>query len=333
MTLHNPNFRFTGLDAFWIVHERLSQDREPSRDQWDRLFHDPGYSVLFRNDPSFHRQLLREKFSLAYRPSRRKERQGALRDGTDRLLAHYVRVGERRGEIARFLRVWSHRDVTGEARVAAGRFLPPGLLERLLDPPVSFIVFKSDARGFSTVLMDPLACLEWPDPVLLLAHEYHHFFRRTAMEQRPRDPTARPPDPLLRLLDSVESEGVADLINRSPLFRPPGPRRPTDRAYVQWVKQAPELLKVVDGAFSICSAMPEERSWVADWLMNFLPDGGHQLGFYMARGILRHLGRKRLLRCVGEPALFFTTYQKAAQYPHSYLAQFSTRSARFWRRL
>ncbi len=328
MQSRNRNFLFTGLDAFWPVQERLTQDKAPSRDQWNRLFDDPGYITLFRNDPTFHEELLREKFSLAYRPSRRTERRRSLREGRDRLLTHYVLVGERRAEIVDFLRNWSRRDVTGEARAAALRFLPAAPLQTLRDPAVSFIVFKSDARGYSKVLMDPLACLEWPDPMLLLAHEYHHFFRRKLVGRRHGHPPERRSDSLLRLMESVESEGIADLINRPPLFRPPGPRRATDRTYVEWVKQAPELLKVVDSVFSICRAMPEERSWLGDWLMNFLPDGGHQLGFYMARNILRRLGRERLLPCVGNPALFFTTYQCATRFSHLHLPALSSETVR-----
>ncbi len=330
MAAQNPNFIFTGLDAFWRVQDALSRDRNPSPQQWRRLFSDPGYVTLFHNDPAFSEGLLREKFSLAYRPSRGAERLRALGSGEDRLLQHYVRVGQRREDIDGFLADWSQRDVAGEARAAAARFLPRAPLKKLRDPKVSFLVFKSDARGYSRVLLDPLGALERPDPVLLLGHEFHHFFRSRMPGVRRVSIADR--DRVRLLLSLVETEGIADLINRPPIFHRAGPLRPADKTYVRWVEVAPELLKAVDGALCICSRMPEVQDEMADALLNLLPDGGHQLGFYMAREIARRLGLGAVLRCVGRPSCFFLAYQRAALLSRN-TPRFGKETVRFLKRL
>jgi hypothetical protein len=327
----NTNFDLTGLETFWKVLETFEGGSKPSRSDWRRLFSTPGYKALFQNDPFFRAPYLKKMFTLAYDPSKAKERGTCAENERDQyLLSHYMHVKERKDEIRSLVEGLFDRDVNGEARKAAFRYLPLRKVSNLDDPPVSFIIFKSDARGFSTrVVMDALAGVEWDDPFLLLAHEYHHYYRRQICTWD-RDKGVDEGDKQVEIvLESVESEGIADLINRTPLFDKARPRSSRGERYIRLVEEAPQFIKAMDGILAVCSTMPDARKDLARGLLEILPDGGHQVGFFMARAIEKGLGRKSVVDCVGDPFRFFATYSKVVSNPGSTLPAFSERTTSF----
>ncbi len=329
MRVRNPNIDLSAVDAFWPILDCLTRDKEPSAHEWGRLFGNPGYRTLFRNDPNFREDLLREGFSLAYRPSRVKEcRRACQEERWKRPLDHYANVRKRRTEIQASLDGLARLDVTGKARRAAAMYLPASAIGRVPDPPVSFLIFKNDAKGFSSrVLMDALAWLEWDDPLLLLAHEFHHYFRARVAD--PQADLRKGGDrEVEHLLELVESEGVADLVNRLPLFAPDRVLTSRGIRYVRLVRRSPHFLRILDKELAVAALRPTKRLTLTHTLIDTLPDGGHQVGFYMARTILDRLGKPRVIACVGDPIRFFQTYAEAAELPPR-LSSFSQRTLAF----
>lgn len=305
----NPNFDFSGMDRFWEVVSVLEEDREPTVDQWSALFETPGYRALTASE--FDRSFFQDAFEIAFRPS----------GGTDiiegrfqRYVEHYRRVGAARVELGEQRRRLRSEPVSAEARAAAFRYLPEIPVSE--DPPVAFVVFANDGRGYSPIVIDLLASAT-QDLNPFMAHEFHHWYRNHVLEF---DPDSVDPEDasLVWVLNQIQAEGIADLIDKRRWFDREGEAgEPGEPGYVvrfrDNVRTAPEFLRTVDRMVSEIAEDPSERGVIGDEIRERLPQSGHPIGFFMARRILEELGPERLVERIGNPFHFLRLFSEAME--------------------
>ena len=58
---------------------------------------------------------------------------------------------------------------------------------------------------------------------------------------------------------------------------------------------------------------PEIEEEKCKALYTHITDSGHQVGYYMAKAILRHFSKENLIAAVGKPFSFLRLYQEAAE--------------------
>jgi len=298
-------FDFSGMDRFWTVFETLQGDQEPSAADWEALFSTPGYGVLTESE--FSRDFLIRSFRLAFKPSLREQLEAALESDRFGLLRHYLQVAADPAKVRR-----------QQEELATSGYLQDFAIKRALEylplsgveeyPLVSFVIFANDARGYSPIVLDVLATINLSDFLpLFLAHECHHYYRNQLLSVDYRRASGEWRD-LLRVLDQIQGEGVADLIDKEELM---AGGHPFVSGYAEAVARAPEFLKTMDGILADLGKGAVNSEKAGELLNEALPMSGHPVGFYMARTIRNRLGTAEMVRRVGNPFAFLTLYDQA----------------------
>lgn len=307
----NPGFVFDGYRRFWRVTDLLLQDLEPSAEEWHGLLGSAGYRDLVAHE--FPRDFFPDSFRLAFKPSHGSRLAQALLSGPRaEVLRHYLLAEETRAHIARGLEALASAPVASAARRAALQWLPEGVAPEF--PTVAFVIFGPDARGYSNVVVDAAFLCQLVSPVGLLAHEYHHVFRRQMT--KPRGARRTGDEDVLWVLDQLEAEGIADQIDKRhwPNELPAEAGRMADyaRRYRHHFRTAPDLLRRLDARLSAWRASPQQRPAIARQLRASLPLAGHPTGSFMARQIEAAFGHEACVRTVGDPFAFMRRYSEAA---------------------
>lgn len=308
----NPGFVYEGYRLFWQVADLLMQDVEPSQAAWQGLLAAPGYRELL--DREFAPDFFPDHFRVAFKPSLGGNLAQVLRGGSYAgLIRHYLHAAETRDHIARGMAAIASAPLADQAREAALAWLPPGFSPDF--PTVAFVIFAPDARGFSSVVLDAAFACQLPTPVPMLAHEYHHVFREGLKAPR------TPPDPdeadMLWVLDQLETEGIADQIDKRdwPRRVPAGPGRMSEyaRRYLEHFAAAPARIRQLDALLTAWRDTPGERKAIGRRLRAAIPLAGHPTGSFMARLIEGRLGRLACVGAVGDPFRFMRLYSAAAR--------------------
>jgi hypothetical protein len=308
-----PKVDFSGVERFLDLTAILERDEEPPPEAWDRLFGTPGYAVLIQRE--FQRDFFEEGFRLAFMPSReedlakRLEADRAAGGLRSRYLPHFVRARSARDTIRWELENLRTLTFVDEAVEKAAVLLPsvdPGDY-----PPISFVIFGPDARGYSPVVIDVLHLRDRGDFLTsFVAHEFHHYYRNRLLRlTQDRD--------ILWIIDQVQAEGIADQINVGEWFHDPDlfeeqAAQPRNRAYMEWYERSPEVIGRMDALFSEMSRHPEARGELGAELRDAVPLSGHPTGFFMANVIIDEMGTRALTEQIGNPFRFFLLYKEAA---------------------
>ena len=312
---------FSGIDPFWRVAEILQADREPTEADWDALFVTPGYAIMKRNDRSD--VTLKKLLPLALRPSLAAEADEFIANSglLGLFVVHLRSAAERRDELDRYRRTIEHRDLVSEALDRTIAWLPADGRDDGPLPLVAFVLLEPDARGYDPIVVDLLYALEAGDRIVdTIAHELHHVFRgRASVLERPDGDF--PERELLRGLDNLQSEGIADQIDKRDYLATPltgDSAMATIHATVQERYRAAyeasvTTLAQVDALLAAYAASPDDAPELGRELVDALVLGGHPVGFHMANAIRTALGRDRLIAHFADPFAFVRDYDTAAR--------------------
>jgi hypothetical protein len=295
---------FSGLEGFWRAHDTLRRGADVSDVEWKALFATPGYRALTASE--FKPEWFVRRWVAAYHPGAGAER-SALEAKADRHLKHFLAVSERRAELIRFQAelAGGQDDLLARAERRAREYLPAG---REYPPPsgAAFVVFGPDARGYVPVVFDLLHAMNTgPGLWLVLAHESHHQMVCAARGLAMGSGADRRDD-LAWVLDQVTLEGVADLVSYD--GQQPDPAHPEEEMAV-----VPAYIRLLEGTLRTLALEPAGRAELGAQLRKQLRWSGHQVGYYMAAAIANHLGHQTLVESALDPALFFASYQRAAE--------------------
>jgi len=312
---------YSGVELFWKTYDVLSQDREPTPALWDELFSNPGYAALERKEHK--RSVLNEAFRIAYKPSYKERIAPALERGdfTSQIIPHLLDVPSKKRLLDNYLA--SLRDTRWLSRALdrTQTLMPEGLTRQHAPPPISFIIFAPDARGYADIVVVDLLALEKNfDPEGFLAHEFFHYYRRFFAT---RYSTTTDKEPLLNVLENAQEEGTADQLDKrrvpflseeelKSLVPNDGDRSFFDdyrRAYANanyWLGRVESVLQ--DHASGSKEAPDSARS-----LKKAIPIDGRPLGAFMARTIQDVLGLQKLASVSGDALSFWLLYNEAAR--------------------
>lgn len=329
---------FSGVDAFWRVADQLLRDVDPPESQWGALFATPGYAALEERER--RRAALTAGFRAAFMPSRRVERDELLakNDWVARVIRHVQPLPESRAAIDAFRRKVELEDPVGAAIERVRMLLPEGTVERYGRPPVAFVFFLPDGRGYPGLIVADLAHLaEKPDVVPFLAHESFHFFhgqiaRSGSVPATRSDEGARR---LLGLLTKIEEEAIADQFDKHDIVAlDQAGLAALHAAEPQWLEyleeyrvefaQAELRFQSLNQRLEAMAADPAALATLAAAAAKELPLEGRPLGMYLTQAIRRVLGDARLAGVVADPVGFFAAYQEAALKPQCRCPRFSS---------
>lgn len=346
----NPGFDFSGVVEFWNIVDILKADKEPTEVQWRAIFETPGYAELIKIEfkPQYFQNIMRAVYmpsqkSLETKIIQEDQQKGGFFAWYTPLVIEGFRNAERDREwIQARVKELQTYPYLKKASEEALKFLPE---EKAKDyPKVAFIIFN-DSRGYIPLIIGlskredfsatELHCLvrqgrdrSWPF-LLKLAHESFHFYRDKKLEFD--FPDKKSPDySILWIINQIESEGIADQINRKQLYYGNGCFTETQMAERLRREQAeqPEIMLKMDALFTKMEDRPEAVGELGKELVKLIPQSGHPTGFYMTNIILGQFGKKPLVDVVRNPFKFFYLYNEAAKKDKRGLI-FSEKSIRF----
>lgn len=294
-----PQLLLDSLEGFWSVTDQLANGQVVS---WDALFETSGYRALAGEFPP---PALRSRFELVFAPDGTAEAQGQAQ--RDWLVAHYLRVRAERPAIQAFVAGLDAPALFGEAMRLASAWLPPG---DAAPPAVALAIFDADARSYDPVVVDAAFArdLGTDNLVLLLAHEFHHWYRSRAG-------AVLSAGDLAWVLDQIQAEGIADLINVPAWLGEPG--LPAGvwpgwaARYRGHLAEAPAFLTEMDRILQQMARSPESAAAEAQRLRAMLPMSGHPIGYHMAGRIVAAGLRDALTATCADPVAFFRLYAQA----------------------
>jgi hypothetical protein len=266
--------------------------------------------------------MLTRAFRLAYRPAARATTDSVLANNpgwVGRAVLHLREVSAAQRTLALYERSLASNDLMEKGQRLAQTYLPKGTIRERPAPEVSFLYFL-DARGYpERILLDPLYFMRLRNPVEVLAHEYHHYYRsRIARRERPYGT-----DLLAWTLSTVESEGLAGMLDKRdvpPMTRAEVEARyvnPSSRAYfleygIEY-RRSNERLRRAESVLERVRLRPDSVAVLGAWLHRELPDNGRIMGAFMSEVIERQLGRSRLVAVVGDTFAFWRLYNETAR--------------------
>ncbi|HVT40783.1 MAG TPA: DUF5700 domain-containing putative Zn-dependent protease [Gemmatimonadaceae bacterium] len=333
---------FSGIDAFWPVYEALLSDKEPTAGDLATLFATPGYAAL--EEREHRRRSIESAMRFAFMRSRSGQRDSVAQRGgfTGRSVQHLSGIPLARDSIEAFRRALTGAGVVAGARRAVAAFLPPGLADSVAPPPVAFVFFLDDGRGYpSLVVVDLLRVTRTGVDTGFFAHEFFHFYRRHfARTVR----TAAPQDAgIEELLAYPAEEGVADQLDKrryveatdeqfAAIQRAPGASGYA-REYRTAYEHAADMMRFVSTTLEQALASPDSATAIARAARDSLPDSGRALGAFMARTIDRVLGRPALIAAASDTYGFWLAYDVAAAHADGGTPRLSTTAVSVIRRL
>lgn len=290
-------------------------DEEPDEAIWRKMESTPGYAVLLESE--FRVEGFREPFRLAFMPSKQQELENALQENRFRYMAHYT--GWVKNSIGKFENIREKMSAIFnpcEISDISMQYLPP--MGCITPPPVAVVIFALDARGYEPIVLDmsTLDVFGEESWTLLLAHEFHHYYRNQLVMQNTANPNPVEAE-VFWALNQLHLEGVADQINMPYLLE----NEPSDATlgklkekYEMLLEEAPAQLAKFDTIIlSIASGDQVEPSELKREIRGALPMAGHPAGYHMANVIKNVFGKERLIAHVADPFAFLDDYQKALE--------------------
>lgn len=320
---------FSGVEKFLKLTALLEKDQEPTEEQWDDLFATPGYKILLLRE--FRRDFFIERFKLAFMPSKKEALESKMKQEKGfwaQFLRHYVRAKKQRSLIEEQVARLKALDFMKEALEETREFLPDLPIEEY--PPLSFVVFGPDARGYMPVVVDVLYAYDQKDFFIsFIAHEFHHYYRNLHF------PYAQDQS-FIWVIDQVQGEGIADQINIGKWFHDKNlylQYAEKKKGYLDWYAKSPQIIREMGSLFEAAYDHPEKKMEYGQQLKALVPLSGHPTGFYMANLIIEQLGKEILIKDIANPFAFFRLYKQAADKKAGDVATFSEKAIRFIRSL
>ncbi len=323
--LLNTNIDFSGTEKFLELTAVLEKDQEPSSEQWNALFSTPGYDILITRE--FRKEFFIERFKLAFMPSKREALEAKIEEEEGfwaQFLPHYVRAKNHRQLIIEQMEKLKALNFMKAAMDEAMNFLPDFPLKEY--PPISFVIFGPDARGYRPVVVDVLYAYDQGDLLIpFIAHEFHHYFRDQFFDY------AQEQD-IIWVVNQIQAEGIADQINKGKWFHDKilySQYAEKNKNYLAWYEKSPEIIREMDRLFAAMGEYPKKKKELGQKLNAIVPMSGHPTGFYMSNLIIEQLGKDALVKEIGNPFAFIRLYKKAADRKGGATPTFSEKAIQF----
>ncbi|MEO8334116.1 MAG: DUF5700 domain-containing putative Zn-dependent protease [bacterium] len=319
---------FSGVHAFWRITDQLRRDEDPPDAAWDSLFATPGYAALEARER--RRAAITTGFRTAFMPSRTAARDSILATNgwTARVIRHVATLPARRVALDAFMARLQRDDIVGRAVAHAGALLPRGTVKTYGRPPVSFIFFLPDGRGYPGLIVADLERTRSKvDPVPFFAHEATHFYY-AALARARRSGESVVADAgtaaLRDLLTKLHEESVGDQFDKSDAITLDAAARAkkyaTDSAWQRYLADyradfdsARMRLRQLDEMLVAAAERPASLGPMSESLARSLPLEGRPLGMYITGSIRRTFGDARVAATVGDPFAWMLDYAEAAK--------------------
>jgi len=317
-------FDFSAIDPFWEIMDTLSSDLEPSDQLWNELFCTPGYKTL--TEIEFPVNWMKSYMQHGVMPSKQQEYNDWVMKGYwDTIFPYHMRqVYNHREEIQAFMKTVNDPDFIDRSLSITRKFWPEGdTLNEV--PPIAFLFFNRDARGYDPIIIDLYYAQELYNKGELeniIAHEAHHYFRKQVLSFK-YPPEEHSDFRIVHALNQVHQEGIADQIDKvHSLINPLNAKR--NERYQRLLKTTPDDIRRLDSLLVIYPQVSDSLKMnIAKQISRSTPNSGHPMGYFMTTTMIKNKSLDFVLEDIGNPYRFFIRYNQAAALSHIILPVFS----------
>ena len=322
----SDKYSFDSARQFIEMAKRAKKGELPTEENWNQLYQTEGYRLFLTNSlADFFRKEIKNAFYLNFDENRKSELQDSLSVSLEAddymstyhllFIHNYDKLNSNLDKAALFLDTLDIENLLSRSLKETKKFIPES--DRIINQDqlnnCYFICREPEASvRNNAVFIDLTYCidLKYEELLKLFAHEYHHNFRDVRRKTSYNDP-------LLYVLEKMNTEGVADLIDkeipdRSTLAH--SGLSATDSFKKEFAKEfynTPNRLKEIDDI--VTKKYIQDKDTVAyKKLFRLVSMGGHPNGFYMANLIKKELGLESVVNVYADPVGFFRLYNTAA---------------------
>jgi hypothetical protein len=243
-------------------------------------------------------------------------------------LEHILRVKTEMMAIRNQRQYLESSDIFIKALDLTKMYLPEYNLKSKINIHVSFVIFGNDARGYTPIVIDLLFSIGEEESLRrLIAHEAHHYLRNHDLNFS--FPKTNDPDfNLIWICNQLQSEGIADLIDKRVLYFDGGLKENTKWAikYRDYYSNSDTVIKELDHLFKRYYDESSSKMEISEMIRNTVPMSGHPTGYYMAKIILEELGIERLNKNINNPFYFIRSFNEAVSKVDKDVSKFSSES-------
>lgn len=300
----------------------------PGEEKWQALYATEGYRAFFdtRRDAHEWKEDIREAFAVAFDESLSGKRDSVLAaismesDIYDFCVVNFYGLKQRLDEVDAFLHQTDFEKLFAKANERSKEFLPERINE--LNPVFNdffFVSFDPEARVMGgKIFIDINSFYEEGEQGMidLIAHELHHCYYGALTDDSYQDTT----DPLAISLCDLQSEGMADMINKQqmPLQALGAYPQELVEFYNADYYSTPELLKEMDEIVAAYVNGEIDKSGYRE-VRNCVHFGGHTGGSYMVFLIRDQLGLQAAIDSCCDMIAFVERYNEAATQSDGYV--------------
>lgn len=330
-----PVFEKEGLELFFKISDILKENRLPDEELWTQLFNTPGYKVLCEKE--FKRDYLRDLMVVSFMPSKLNQKDSVIESynrsfrystsGSIDIIKCFIQADKKRDDIITYIQNFYNRNYIEKIKSYLEEFLENPKIDSTIK--ISFIVFN-DSRGYDPIvigLSDPTNYSSYETecfvqtaddkylPItLLVAHEIYHNVRDKRVLLS-KDAFSSEDKTILKVLNDINNEGIADLINIEKLYEENGCLYHSEYSKIIQSEQYYQrivisLLDYLISHIAQDNLLNKELSKIA-LLIN--SRSGHPLGYFIAKSILKYSGNEELRRVSINPFHFIYSYNDAAK--------------------
>jgi hypothetical protein len=223
--------------------------------------------------------------------------------------------------------VVSHRE---ELEDFATRVADPEFIQEALDlvreywpeetvpegmPPIAFLFFHMDARGYNPVIIDLYYALDKSRKgglKELVAHEIHHYYRNKVLDFV-YPPDEHPDQVVVHTLNQVHLEGLADQIDKVKSLSNPY-YASTNERYHKYLNGTPGDMRKLDSILVLYPDVTDSlKMTVARQIARTTPRSGHPMGYFMTLTMKKVESLDYAMEEIGNPFRFFYRYNEVAK--------------------
>jgi len=301
------------------IARSLQNDVEINENDWNELFRSKGYqNYLIYSDSIYKKDIIKDAIITVFNENHQEKLDSLLSIPIKldqdffklSILRNFYGLKQNLTFAESILETTDFSKILESADSIARRFLPAKEFEEYPDLFNVYFI-NSDPDGMVTdnaIVIDLNNAIELGvnDLTKMIAHEYHHNYRKIkAVEYH---------HPLMRELNKIHQEGLADLIDKQipPLFKMGQYPQSIIQFYNMDFENTPQNLRHLDSlTLNFIQGTLDSLSYEKK-VTNYFKFGGHPSGLYMALLIDQNLGRNSLIDTFADPVQFISLYNQVA---------------------
>ena len=303
----------TSIVRFWRVVDYLKRNTTPPEEAWGALLFSPGYARLI--DDGLDIEEFQATVSNVFMPLRSRQLEHINPAELDTNVRYFINIREHEARYREYSKWLTEIPVLTRAIDLSRKYLPEGFVDNFPQPHIAF-VFHPMLPVYGTPIVVDVVYAHQEGNLLKyqLAHNVHHFYRAKLLTF---DWDTISPDELdlCWVIDRIQAEGIANLLNERYILFGNGPQADTDRS-IEWQLQllrVPKYLALLDSSLAEMAANPASRAELGAQLRARLPLAGHAVGYFSANAIIEFFSESSLAKQVGNPFGHLFIYNLAAK--------------------